>query len=91
MLSCCDYLNPILHEERDHFCPPFGFYRYESLQTKSYLIETILKPNFITTVSWNYKADKVRESYPILRFAEVTFRNLSIFGQWRHKTFLWGK
>ena len=63
--------NPIL-QGRGAFCPLCRFFRYKQ--------KACFESNFIANVFQKFEAAKVRESFSILKFREVTFLNLSIFG-----------
>ena len=71
---------------------PVGFFKIIPPK-KTIFVSNLLdfKSNLFTNNNWKFEVAKVTGSFPILRFAKVTFQNLSILAQikWRHKAFLW--
>ena len=72
-------------------CPPPPFFENpayasvcdKSLQKiKSFHIDSTLSKTSLQILLKNRKVAQVTESFPILGFVKVTFRNLSIFGQY---------
>ena len=64
------------------FLPSAQFFCDKSLSKKDFHSElTYFELNLITNTSLKFEVTNVKESFPILRFAKVTFRNLSIFDQ----------
>ena len=61
------------------FATLLGFFVKNPFRKDCYLQLTWLWVNLFTKNCWNFEVPKVAENFPILRFTEVTFRNLSIF------------